>query len=123
MQTTFDVIELSKIIGALSVILGLIIGVYKLYDKITDKQAAHDRDINEMKEEHHKQIEALKEENKSLRAENQREIKKINKENTLICEALVACLDGLEQLGANHTVPEAKSKLSKHLNNAAHDEE
>ena len=51
------------------------------------------------------------------------EIKKINKENTVICHALLACLDGLEQLGANHSVPIARDRLSKHLNLAAHDDE
>ena len=123
MQTSFDIIKLSKIIGALTVILGLIIGVYKIYDKITDKQDAHDREIKAMKEEHEQQMMMLKAENDSLRKEHQSEIKKINKENTVMCYALLACLDGLEQLGANHSVPEAKNMLSKHLNKAAHDED
>lgn len=48
------------------------------------------------------------------------DIKAIKEENTLICYALQACLDGLEQLGANHTVPKAKEKLEKHLNVSAH---
>lgn len=48
------------------------------------------------------------------------DIKAIKEENTLICYALRACLDGLEQLGANHTVPVAKEKLEKHLNILAH---
>lgn len=112
MQTQFDIIELSKIIGALGVILGLIIGAYKIYDKITDKQTAHDHEI-----------ESLKKENEALKEENRVEIKKINKENTIMCYALLACLDGLQQLGANHSVPEAHQMLSKHLNKAAHDED
>lgn len=48
------------------------------------------------------------------------DIKAIKDENTLICFALRACLDGLEQLGANHTVPIAREKLEKHLNVSAH---
>lgn len=48
------------------------------------------------------------------------EIKQIKEEDTLICYALSACLDGLMQLGANHTVPDAKDKLDKHLNKQAH---
>ncbi len=47
-------------------------------------------------------------------------IKELQQENALICFALSACLDGLEQLGANHTVPIAKNKLDKHLNKKAH---
>jgi len=49
-----------------------------------------------------------------------KEIKQIKEEDTLICYALSACLDGLQQLGANHTVPLAKEKLDKYLNQQAH---
>ncbi len=48
------------------------------------------------------------------------EIARMKEENTLICYALSACLDGLQQLGANHTVPLAKDKLDKYLNQQAH---
>lgn len=48
------------------------------------------------------------------------EIKQIKEEDTLICYALSACLDGLQQLGCNHTVPDAKEKLDKYLNLQAH---
>ena len=48
------------------------------------------------------------------------DIHQLKEENALICFALQACLDGLEQLGANHTVPEARHKLEKHLNQSAH---
>lgn len=49
------------------------------------------------------------------------EIKKIKTENTLICYGLSAALDGLIQLGANHSVTMAKEKLDKHLNQQAHE--
>ena len=56
-----------------------------------------------------------------LKQERQNEeIRKIKEEDTLVCFALSACLDGLIQLGANHTVPIAKEKLDKHLNKTAH---
>ena len=48
------------------------------------------------------------------------DIANMKEENTLICFALSACLDGLMQLGANHSVPVAKDKLDKHLNKKAH---
>ncbi len=48
------------------------------------------------------------------------EIKGIKDEQTLMFYALLACLDGLHQLGANHSVTEMKSKLEKHLNINAH---
>ena len=44
----------------------------------------------------------------------------LKKENALICYGLVAALDGLMQLGANHSVPIAREKLEKYLNQAAH---
>ena len=50
------------------------------------------------------------------------DIAAIKEENTLICVALKACLDGLEQLGANHTVPKAKNDLEKYLNKKAHEQ-
>ncbi|MBQ3418168.1 MAG: branched-chain amino acid ABC transporter permease [Ruminococcus sp.] len=52
-----------------------------------------------------------------------KEIKALKKENTLLCYCLAACLDGLNQLGANGTVSEASKKMSKYLNLAAHDED
>lgn len=56
-----------------------------------------------------------------LKQENQdAQIQRMKEENTLICYALSACLDGLSQLGANHTVPIAKEKLDKYLNQQAH---
>ena len=48
------------------------------------------------------------------------EIKNIKYENRLHMEALSACLDGLIQLGVNHSVTEAKKKLDKYLNEQAH---
>lgn len=41
-------------------------------------------------------------------------------ERCLLCYGLAACLDGLAQLGANHTVPVAREKLDKYLNKKAH---
>ena len=48
------------------------------------------------------------------------DIKAIKEEQTVICYGLSACLDGLQQLGANHTVPLARDKLDKYLNLQAH---
>ena len=48
------------------------------------------------------------------------EIKRMKEENCLLCYGMRACLDGLMQLGANHTVPDAKDKLDKYLNKEAH---
>ena len=88
-----DIVLIAEVLSALGIILGAVITVYKFYDG-TKRQ-------NEVQN---------------------KKIKRIQQEQTLICYALSACLDGLEQLGANHSVPEARSKLEKHLNKAAHEE-
>lgn len=49
-----------------------------------------------------------------------KDIARLKEENQLICYGLSAALDGLEQLGANHSVPIAKNKLQKYLNEQAH---
>ena len=49
------------------------------------------------------------------------EIKAIQEEQCLLTYGILACLDGLEQLGCNHTVPETRSKIEKHINKRAHD--
>ena len=50
------------------------------------------------------------------------DIKAIKREQTLMVYSMRACLDGLQQLGCNHTVPDAKDKLDKYINQMAHDQ-
>ena len=52
-----------------------------------------------------------------------KDIKRIKKEQTMTIFALQACLDGLQQLGANHVVPEAKDKLTAYIIQQAHDQD
>ena len=85
------ILALAGLIGALGVIFGVIFGAYRWYLKQNSKQTEQDS-----------------------------EIERIKTENCLICYGLSACLDGLIQLGANHTVPVAKDKLDKYLNQQAH---
>lgn len=96
-----DIIKIAEIIGACSVILGVILGGYKLYDKLIDRLAELER-----------RVIALEKENNSIK-----------KENTLVIYALGACLDGLHQKGCNGKVTEAMDRISKYINNAAHDQE
>ena len=48
------------------------------------------------------------------------DIKNLKDEQRIICTGVLACLDGLEQLGCNHSVPIAKEKLEEHINEVAH---
>lgn len=96
-----NIVELSKVIGAASVILGVIIGAYKLYDKLIDKLSELERRVS------------------TLERENQN----IEKENALVIYALGACLDGLRQKGCNGKVTAAIEKIGKYINNAAHNQD
>lgn len=101
MEITLDthaIITAGAVLGALGVILGAIFKGKDWFDKVKDNEG---------------KIEALAE-------RHRKDMEDSNEERRLICYALLACLDGLEQLGANHSVAEAKAKLEKHLNNKAH---
>ena len=59
-----------------------------------------------------------------LKQERQdKDISSLKEELTLVCYCMGASLDGLMQLGANHTVPIAKDKLDKYINKKAHEQE
>ena len=96
-----DIVKLAEIIGACSVILGLILGVYKIYDKITDRLDALDRRVYELEKDNNR----------------------IKKENSLVIYALGACLDGLHQKGCNGKVTEALERITNYINDAAHDQD
>lgn len=49
-----------------------------------------------------------------------KDIELVKEEQTMLCSALLACLDGLKQLGANGEVTKAHERLSKYLNEKAH---
>ena len=93
------IILAASVVSALGLLIGIILKVHKWY----------------LAQEHQtKQI-------AELRNNHNNDIKHVKEENKLICFALSACLDGLSQLGANHTVPVAKEKLDKYLNEQAHE--
>lgn len=48
------------------------------------------------------------------------DIAAIKGEQRIATEALLACLDGLHQLGANDAVPKAQKKIQDFLNEKAH---
>ncbi len=52
-----------------------------------------------------------------------KDVERIKEEMTLICYCTSATLDGLIQLGVNHSVPVAKEKLDKYINLKAHEQE
>lgn len=96
--STQTIITAGAVIGALFTIFGIVFAVYRWYLK----QEGQDASIKKLKDKHDE------------------DIKEIKAEQRVICESMLACLDGLEQLGCNHSVPKAKARLEEHLNKAAH---
>lgn len=85
------IIKAAAVTTAVGVLCGVAFGIWKWITNMQNKNKLHDEQIAQMKEE-----------------------------NALIVYALSACLDGLQQLGANHSVPVAKDKLDKYINQQAH---
>ena len=94
-----DIIKLAEVVGALSLVLGVIIGGYKLYDRIIDRMDDIDKRVSDL----------------------EKETKRIKKEDRLVIFALRACLDGLHQQGCNGKVTEAIEEIDNYINDAAHD--
>ena len=93
------------IIGAIAALItgiGTIIAVPKSIIRARDKKREKERLAMEKDQKQDADIQRLKE------------------ENCLIVFGLSACLDGLQQLGCNHTVTTAKDKIDKYRNQQAH---
>lgn len=80
---------------------GIVALVFK-FVRWVDRQKAQDQELQALKKTHEDDIKALQE------------------ELTVLCYAILACLDGLNQLGANGNVSKAHDRLGKHLNQKAH---
>ena len=91
-------LELSKIIGAVGIILGVVIALVRWIAK----QEKQTYDLEELKKEHDK------------------DLKSVQEELCVVNYAVLACLDVLVHKGYGTNVDEAHSKLRKHINNKAH---
>lgn len=96
--TTETIITSAAVLTALVTLFTMVFKIHNWYIK----QENQDKQIDRLRNNHEADVKVLKEEQR------------------IICEGLIACLDGLEQLGCNHSVPKAKSKLENHLNTVAH---
>ena len=105
-MTTAQLLSTGGFCAAAGTLLGVIIKeCFEIVKRRGDRKAAKECEVAVL----NKEIELLKEE----MAESQ-------KERSVICFALIACLDGLIQNGANGQVTKAKEMLEKHLNKKAH---
>ena len=99
MEITIDsIIMLSKVIGALGVILGVVIAFVRWLSK------------------QEKQTEDIKE----LQVHHDEDLKNVQEELCVVNYAVLASLDALVQSGYNGKVTEARDKLQKHINKKAH---
>lgn len=107
-----QIVEIIKafaaLISAILVIVGVPVSIKKWYDKYQQKKID---EIEAEKERIEKDI------------EQDKKIQSMQTELTLVCYSVSACLDGLMQMGCNHSVPDAKDKLDKYLNKKAHEQE
>ncbi len=96
------IINSNTIIGLAGLLtaLGIIIGVVKKFNMTIEKYDSYDKEIKEVKDE----IQALKD------------------EQCMQTYVLEAVLDGLHQLGCNGKTSEASEKLSKFINQKAHNQ-
>lgn len=97
--TLNTLITIASAVSAIGILIGILLKVHKWYLGQNQQSVQ----IEELKNHH------------------EEDVKRIKNENRLICFALSAALDGLQQLGANHTVPVAKNELDKYLNQQAHE--
>ena len=99
MELTLEtVIEVSKIIGALGIIFGVVVG----FVKWLNKQEKQSTDIEE------------------LRSHHDEDLKSVQEELCVVNYAVLASLDALMQRGYGGNVAEAHVKLQKHINHKAH---
>ena len=95
-MTEIGITITAQTIITLAAVLAAVIALFRYYNKVYDL-VKHQKDQDQ-------------------------DIKAIKREQTLVIYSMRACLDGLEQLEANHKVTEAKDKLDKYINQQAHDQ-
>lgn len=94
-MTVSTLITIASLITAVTVIITALTKIHKWFLK----QEKQDAEIKKIKEV---------------------DIPHLKDELRVICTGVLACLDGLEQQGCNHSVPKAKAQLEEHINKVAH---
>lgn len=103
---TATIIGVAGTITALGVIIGLL---YKIFTKYKEFEC------------HGEQIKALDKKIDDLNSDTIARLQSVMAEQCLQTTVLDAVLDGLEQLGCNHSVPQARKELNDYLNQKAHE--
>lgn len=110
------IISIAALVGALIALWKYNTKAVHFFDELADLQKRVTRaeeNIKNLEESRKKAIEEIKEYHDG---DNGR----IREEQQILIYCSLACLKGLQQLGANGDVTEAISRIEKHLNMAAH---
>ena len=118
-------------ITAVVAVLALGYGVIKWFQKqgqqtadIDSLRKQHEADIKRLEETHKKDIEELRKYHdkdiKTIREEESKAFREVNEELCVLSYAMLATLNGLQQLNCNGDVTKAHDRLEKHLNQKAH---
>ena len=105
-------ITFNGILAVLAIIVGIVAGITAIIAVVKWINNAHDR--AKKWDDYGMQIDDLRRDIKG----NLREIKD---EQYVLTNCMLAVLDGLQQLGANHGVTDAYKNLANHINKEAHD--
>jgi hypothetical protein len=102
-----EIKNISELVAALTVIFGALMIVPKHYAGLKVKENVSKTHEDEQDEEITKLGVSCK---------------NIKQEQAVICKSLLACLDGLHQLGANGKVTKSLNELEEYINNSAHNQ-
>ena len=105
------IIKLSAFAAAVLALWGIAYAVIKWFQK----QNQQTKDIAELKELHERDIEEAKQKEAA-------DMQTIKDELCVLSYAMLASLDGLQQLHCNGNVTKAHDRLEKHLNQQAHNQ-
>ena len=105
-------ITFNGILAVLAIIVAITAGITAIIAIVKWINAAHDR--TKKWDDYGMQIEGL-------RQDIGVDLRKIKDEQYVLTTSMLAVLDGLQQLGANHGVTDAYNNLQSHINKEAHD--
>lgn len=106
-----EIIEIAKnVLGLITASVAVIALIWKGF-RWFDRPRERDKTISELEA----RVRALEERHDG-------DVREIQTEQTLVIYGLLACLKGLQAQGCNGAVPEAISRIEKHLNQKAHEQ-
>lgn len=114
--TPENLILAGSVLTAVILLVTYLVKVVHFFDELKqlkERVAKNEAKIKSLEETRQKTIEELK-------AYHNEDNGRIREEQQILIYCSLACLKGLQQLGANGDVTEAISRIEKHLNMAAH---